>query len=110
MTGDQLGRRLKVTPQTIEQFEKSELQGTIEIQTLRKTAEALNCRLVYALVPNEPLEQMVKRRAQDIAERRLVPVVHSMRLENQGPTTERHKEAVEDYIRSVLTDRDLWTE
>jgi hypothetical protein len=33
------------------------------LSTLRRAAEALNCRLFYVLVPEEPLEDMVLRQA-----------------------------------------------
>jgi transcriptional regulator with XRE-family HTH domain len=44
-------------------LEQSEAKGTIELATLRRVAEALDCTLVYALVPNRPLEQTVRDRA-----------------------------------------------
>ncbi|MGO6762544.1 helix-turn-helix domain-containing protein, partial [Rhizobium ruizarguesonis] len=42
MTGAQLGTRIGVRPQTVEAIEKSEAAGTIQLNTLRRAAEALD--------------------------------------------------------------------
>src|SRR5205814_3836994 len=59
MTTAQLAKRLKVKQPTVVKMEQSEAKGTIELATLRRVAEALDCTLVYAFVPNKPLETMV---------------------------------------------------
>ena len=110
MTGAQLGARMGIRPQTVETIEKSEAAGTIQLNTLRRAAEALDCTLVYALVPNTSLEAMVNARARKIAMRELQRVAHTMRLEAQG-TDDAHLEArIQAYIRDRLSERDLWNE
>ena len=110
MTGAQLGARMGIRPQTVETIEKSEAAGTIQLNTLRRAAEALDCTLVYALVPNTSLEVMVNARARKIAMRELQRVAHTMRLEAQG-TDDAHLEArIQAYIRDMLSERDLWNE
>ena len=84
VTNVQLARRLKLKPQTIEDMQQYEVSGTIKLQTLRKLAEALGCRVVYAVVPPKPLDEMRRDRAYAIASRQLRPVSHSMKLEAQG--------------------------
>src|SRR5580700_10612461 len=51
-----------------------------QLATRRRVAEALDCKLVYTLVPNKPLEQTVRERARRFARRRLEPIEHSMAL------------------------------
>lgn len=110
MTGAQLGARMGIRPQTVETIEKSEAAGTIQLNTLRRAAEALDCTVVYALVPNTSLEAMVNARARKIAMRELQRVAHTMRLEAQG-TDDAHLEArIQAYIRDMLSERDLWNE
>lgn len=110
MTGAQLGVRMGIRPQTVETIEKSEAAGTIQLNTLRRAAEALDCTLVYALVPNTSLEAMVNARGRKIAIRELQRVAHTMRLEAQG-TDDAHLEArIQAYIRDRLSERDLWNE
>lgn len=109
MTGLQLATRMKVRPQTVEAMEKSEVSGSIQLSTLRRAAEALDCTLVYALVPNSSLEGAVKARARKIAERELRLVAHTMKLEAQETGEAGKAERIEEYIRSIK-DRDLWNE
>ena len=95
-------------PQSVADLEKSEAYGTIQLKTLRKAAEALDCTLVYALVPNASLEDAVRTRAREIARKELARIGHSMDLEAQG-LSEREREAqIDEYVRKHLRERDLW--
>lgn len=109
MTGVQLAARMKVRPQTIEALEKSEASGSVQLSTLRRAAQALDCTLIYALVPNSSLEQAVKTRAREIALRDLARVAHTMKLEGQETGKTGIEGRIEEYMRS-LKDRDLWNE
>ena len=80
----QLGGRIGVTQQAIANFERSEAEGKITLQSLKRVAEALDCRVVYAVVPNKPLAQMRRERALALADALIRPVAHSMKLEAQG--------------------------
>ena len=83
MTTAQLANRLGVKQPSVVAIEQSEAKGAIELATLRRAAEALDCTLVYALVPNKPLETTIRERARAFARRRRGPVEHSMVLEDQ---------------------------
>jgi predicted DNA-binding mobile mystery protein A len=110
MSGVQLAARLGVRPQTVDSIEKSEAAGSIQLGTLRRAAEALDCTLVYALVPRTSLEDAVERRARKIAIRHLQRVAHTMRLEAQGTGDAGMEARIEAYIRDMIKDRDLWNE
>ena len=59
MSNRQLAGRVGVkASQTVEDMQEHEVSGTIKLQTLRKLANALDCQLVYALVPRKPLKQI----------------------------------------------------
>jgi len=107
MSGVQLAKRLKVSPQTIEAMEKSEAAGTIQLNTLKRAAEALDCTLVYALIPKTSLENTVRNRARQIAKAALARVSHTMKLEDQDTVFGESEARIEDYIRHIK-DRDLW--
>lgn len=109
MTAEQLGKRLGVKQPSVVAFEQSEVRGSIELATLRRVAEALDCRLVYALVPNKPLEQTVRERARLFARRRLEPIEHSMALEDQK-VARKESEAVIDEILRETDPRRFWDE
>lgn len=103
----QLGDRLGMTAQSVNNIEQSEANDTIQLKTLRRVAEALDCVVVYALVPKTSLTDKVDSRARDIASRALGRVSHSMALENQQ--VDRDLEArIQRYITNAVTDRNLW--
>jgi len=88
MTTRQMAKRLDVAPSRINALEKAELQGAASLKTLREAAEALDCALVYAIVPKLPLEALVRARATSRVETELARLDHSMRLENQALTAD----------------------
>lgn len=108
MSALQLGTRLGAKPQSVADLEKSEAFGTIQLKTLRKAAEALDCTLVYALVPNSSLEDAVQTRAREIARKELASVGHTMDLEAQGLSKAEREAQVDEYVREHLRERDLW--
>ena len=108
MTAGQLGGRIGMRGQSVLDLEKSEKAGTIQLKTLRKAAEALDCTLVYALVPKTSLEDNVMSRARLVARARLASVDHSMDLEAQGLSKEEREARLDDYIREHIHEPDLW--
>jgi predicted DNA-binding mobile mystery protein A len=110
MSGVQFARRLRVQPPSVAALEASEESGAIQLKTLRRAAEALDCTLVYALVPNGSLEGAVRARARKIALRDLGRVAHTMKLEAQETPASSSDERLEAYIRDKVKDRDLWDE
>ena len=111
MTNVQLAKRLKMkAPQTIEDMQKSETTETIQIKTLRKLADALGCRLVYAVVPAKALGDMRRDRARAMARRVIQRVSHSMKLEAQGVSTDEEERQLNALIEKILADnpKKLW--
>lgn len=100
MSSAQLAKRMGMKQPSVVAIEQSEIKGTIQLSTLRKVAEALNCSVVYALVPNEQLETIVRDQARKVARRRLKTVEHSMALENQA--VGKIDEAVEAETRRLV--------
>jgi predicted DNA-binding mobile mystery protein A len=81
MTSTQLARRMGLSQPRVIQMEKNE--KNLKIVTLEKAAAALGCRLVYALVPDEPIEDMLRDRAREKATALTRKVNVNMALENQ---------------------------
>jgi predicted DNA-binding mobile mystery protein A len=112
MTTAQLAKRLGVTQPRIVELEKAEIHGNITMQSLERAAEALGCRLVYALVPIQPLTQTLEERASQAAEQQLAAVEQSMKLEAQGVSNmkqrkQAHQRRVEELLRRPAR---LWDE
>src|SRR5688572_16278053 len=53
MSGTQLAQRLGLGRARISQAEQAEREGAVSLKTLQAAAAAMNCRLVYAFVPQE---------------------------------------------------------
>jgi predicted DNA-binding mobile mystery protein A len=99
MTTAQLAKRLGIKQPSVVAIEQSEAKGTIELATLRRVAEALDCALVYAFVPNKPLEAMVRERARLFSRRRRGPVEHSMLLEDQAVKGQDSDKRLDEVVR-----------
>ncbi len=110
MTYKDVAHRLRVTQATASGFEKREVDDSITLGSLRRAAEAMNCRLVYAIVPDIALEQIVRDRAAHIVDERLARVGHTMRLENQevlpSELADERKQMIDDLLREEP--RSLW--
>jgi predicted DNA-binding mobile mystery protein A len=112
MTSVQFARRLGVSQPWISELERSEVNGTVTLQTLQRAAEALGCRFVYALVPEKPLAEMVRKRAEEIADRRSSAVEQTMRLEDQAVHDKRAARELREQMIDELLRRParLWDE
>jgi predicted DNA-binding mobile mystery protein A len=107
MSSAQLAKRLDIKQPSVVALEQSEARGTIQLATLRRVAEALDCTLVYALVPNKPVETMVRDRARVLARNRLGPIAHSMQLEDQKVGAQESEAQLDDLVRG-MNPRRLW--
>lgn len=101
MTTSQLAKRLDVKQPSVVAIEQSEAKGTIELATLRRVAEALDCTLVYALLPNQPLEATIRDRARTFARARRGPVEHSMLLEDQEVNRKNADARLDEIVRET---------
>ena len=93
-------------------IEKGEADGSITLDSLERAAHALDCRLVYALVPRDPLDEIVRARAQRLALKRLESTRHSMSLEGQDVDETDEQEQLKRMVTRLL-DRagsELWEE
>lgn len=112
MTTAQLGRRLGVVQSRVVAIEQAEAKGTITLNSLEKAAQALDCCLVYALMPRQPLEDIVEQRASLLAKSRLKSTGHTMTLEAQGVDATDESEQLKRLIRQLVekSGSKLWEE
>ena len=110
MSVRELGQRMGVSGQRASKLERDEIGGGIRLDSLQRAAEAMNCRLVYAFVPNEPLEAMVRGQARRKAAGILAPIAHSMRIEEQSVPYEVEREQIEELASELIDRRGLWSE
>jgi predicted DNA-binding mobile mystery protein A len=110
MRAAQLAARLGVTTSAIAHFERAEAEGAITLNSLEKVAAALDCRFVYAFVPQSSFEEMVQTRAELIAREMVGGVSHTMALEDQALAREQQQELVADLAGQLVRTlpRNLW--
>ena len=112
MTTAQLAKRLGVSQPRVVELQQSEVSGSVTLHTLQRAAEALGCRLVYALVPDKPLAETIRKRAEEIAAHRSSSVEQTMRLEDQEvhdkkAAHELREQVIEELLRHPAR---LWDE
>ena len=84
MTTAQLAKRIGVSQPRVVAIEKAEKNSSITLDSLERAARAMDCRVVYALIPRKPLNDLVEERARTVAEKQLQSTRHSMALEAQS--------------------------
>lgn len=102
MTTTQLAQRLGVAQSRVVAIEQGETKGTITLNSLEKAAQALNCRLVYALVPRHSLEETIENRALQVAKKRLKSASHTMALEAQGVDEADESEQLKRLVKQLI--------
>ena len=112
MTRVQLAQRMDISPSTVNDLERNEARGTITLESLERLARAMDCQVVYAVVPRNgrTLEETVRQRAESVARDQMARVSHTMRLEEQGLTDKQEKRQLARIVDSLLSGsrRKLW--
>jgi predicted DNA-binding mobile mystery protein A len=112
MTTKQLGQRMGVSQSRIPELEQAEIAGNITLKSLERAAAALGCRVVYAIIPEQPLADVLRARAGLIASRQLTAVDQTMKLEDQAVLDIDVRKEQRDRVIEQLMQRParLWDE
>jgi predicted DNA-binding mobile mystery protein A len=98
----QLGNRLNISPQSVKEIEERESNGTITLKSLRDVANAMDLQLIYGFVSkHESLEQMIEKRAKEIAKEIVSRTNNTMTLEDQQNSIERIEQAIEQKTAEI---------
>ena len=85
MSARQLAQRMGVSQQALSRLEGKEANDAVTLKSLRRAAEAMNCKVVYALVPEDgSLQDLIEEQALKKAQELVAAVDHTMMLEAQG--------------------------
>ena len=107
----QLGKRLSITKQSVQDIERREKDGSISIKALREAARALDMQLVYGFVPNDgSLEALIDRKAKELATQIVQRTSNSMKLEDQENSKQRIEKAIEERANIIKNEmpKTLW--
>jgi predicted DNA-binding mobile mystery protein A len=95
MSAQQLGKRLSITRQGVQDMERREQDGSITIKALQETANTLDMKLVYGFVPVDgSLDALIDRKAKALASQIVMRTSGSMRLEDQENKPQRLERAI----------------
>lgn len=113
MSAEQLAKRLGLTRGRINQLENAEVRGAVTLRALNEAANALECELIYAIVPkaNSTLENIIKTRANEVAKEQVARVAHSMSLEAQSVDADMltiQKDELTKNLIEHLSNKKLW--
>ena len=110
MSAAAFARRLGISHAGVRKLEASEASDAITLATLRKLAQALDCEVQYALVPRTSLSQHLHDQAQAVARAQLLPIAHSMALEDQAVNGPSNKLQFDLAVKALLegSRRELW--
>lgn len=105
LSARQMAKRLNVSHPSYLKAEASEARETITLGQLRRMASALDCELVYAIVPRRSLVGAVEARAAAIAKERVTRVAHTMALEDQATSPDATDAQIESAKNQLLAGR-----
>jgi predicted DNA-binding mobile mystery protein A len=108
MSLDDMAERLGVTRSSAARLESSEQRETLQLDTLRRAAEALDCELAYVLIPKRPLQEMVELQRAAMAQRLNAKVHTHMALEGQDTPDSSLDEWRLQHGSELVSDRQLW--
>src|SRR5262245_49847769 len=102
MSFRQLAERLQITPQSANHIEKREMDGSINLKSLREAAEALNMKLVYGFVPRTgSLEKTINEQATAVARKIVMRTDVTMKLEDQAVGQEHIEKSVKELAEEI---------
>ncbi len=97
MSMQQLGNKLSITKQSIQNIEQREKDGSITLKALKDLGRALDMQLVYGFVPNDgSLDALIEKKAKELATQIVLRTSNTMKLEDQENTKLRIEKAIEE--------------
>ncbi|WP_438946854.1 mobile mystery protein A [Sediminibacterium sp.] len=111
MSMEQLGKKLSITKQAVMDIEKREKVGAITIKSMQEIAKAMDMKFVYGFVPNaDSLEQLIEKRALEIATKIVQRTSTTMKLEDQVNSKTRIESAIKERAAEIInkTPKILW--
>jgi predicted DNA-binding mobile mystery protein A len=111
MTLEQLGSKLNITRQGAKKIEESEAVGTVSLKSMKEIGRVLNMQFVYGFVPIDgSIENLVNRKAEELAKKIVLRTSQNMKLENQGNTEEQINSAISDLAIELKRElnKSLW--
>lgn len=111
MTMAQLGTKLNITRQGVKRIEESEANGTITLNSLKDVANAMDLKLVYALVPKDgTIKNLIQLKAERLAQKIVLRTNQNMKLEDQGIGDKKIAKTIKELANEIKREmkKSLW--
>ncbi len=113
LTAFQLAERMKVKTSDVLHLESREASKSATLASLDRAAQAMNCRLVWTIVPEQgydSLSGIVEKRAKKLAFKLVKDVDRSMKLEAQGVSDDASNQQAEELAQDLIRNGDarIW--
>lgn len=89
-------------------IEKAELEGTLTINKLKETANAMGCDFYYAVVPKDKINTLVETQARRHAVKLLRNASTHMQLEDQATSSEQVELQIEKVTEQLIKEMPHW--
>ena len=107
MSLETLAHKLDVDISSLSRLEAREAQKKITLEKLEKVAQALGCELVYALVPQTTLQNIIESQAETKAKELLSRADIHMELEDQKVQIS-YEERLDFLKKQLIKSGDIW--
>ena len=111
MSSEDLAERMNVVGSRVRRLEADEVKNKVTLSTLERAAKAMDCRFVYMFIPNGSFEEIVERRAIELARHRVSKTSRNMALEDQRVDSKVLSDLEKDLTNEYRVDppRDFWS-
>jgi len=103
--------QIKYNRQGVKRIEETEANGTITLNSLKDVANAVDLKLVYALVPlNGTINDLIQIKAEKLARKIVLRTNQNMKLEGQGIGDEKISKTIEELASEIKREmkKSLW--
>lgn len=111
MSLQQVADKLAITKQSVQEIEIREKEGSITLNSLKETANAMDMQLVYGLVPKDgTIDDLIERKAKELALKIVSRTSNTMKLEDQENTKQRLQKAIQERTTIIKNEmpKSLW--
>ncbi len=103
MSSKALAKRVGISPNTMSETEKAEIEEAITLRKLKRVADNLNCDFVYYFLPRKPIQTMLDDRLRYITEQKI-------RNSNLELSEEEIEKLIQVEVNELLYNKKMWDE
>ncbi|MFT4929353.1 MAG: putative DNA-binding mobile mystery protein A [Phenylobacterium sp.] len=100
--------RAGITKSELYRIERAEVNGTLTLNKLKATANAIGCELHYAVVPKHSIQSMLEQRAYQHARQLVSQANTHMQLEAQGVADEHCELQIQLVAKDLIAEMPSW--